>query len=418
MRILSIARPSTTPASARVQPSAGASSFIESASLPCSPKRKHNAARSCGGQRVVHVRSEELEGVEVGRVGDELGCSAHRDTASRRRWGRAAASISWRSLPRLGGRRRAHRRPRDVTRASTAQAAGAVGRWRRAATSRPAWSRRSTRWSRGARRPWSRPCGAWFASFSSMPEPRRRLARRAPACRPTGSGPTSSAARPRPGSAPRAAAAVPRPAPASVVDHEIGTRPRSRPVTNTTVHSRPLARWNVTRSTPGVAPIRRSSGAAPGRGVEPGRELGDAARRRRRPRGSRVRARAARRGAARIVGRGRCARIAGSASSGSRRVVVGGEVGEMVRERAPGRVALRLAELVEQRAHRCARREPLPVADAERDAAAGERGLEARRLRVGAEQHGHAVPRHAGGVVLPARVGDRVRLGVVVVVRR
>ena len=72
IRILSIARPSTTPASARVQPSAGASSFIESASLPCNPKRKHSAARSSAVRRVVRVRSEQFEGVEVGGVGDEL----------------------------------------------------------------------------------------------------------------------------------------------------------------------------------------------------------------------------------------------------------------------------------------------------------------------------------------------------------
>ena len=51
-----------------------------------------------------------------------------------------------------------------------------------------------------------------------------------------------------------------------VVAQEIGTRPRSNPVTNTTCHSRPLARWNVTRSTP--APFVRLATRSRGRATK------------------------------------------------------------------------------------------------------------------------------------------------------
>ena len=174
---------------------------------------------------------------------------------------------------------------------------------------------------------------------------------------------------------------------AGVDAHEMGTSPRSRPVTNTTCHSRPLARWNVTRSTP-CSPAASARVARSSHVTKPATD-------------ARVRF------CVEVVAAEVEQRVAVLARVVARRLVgVGGEVGEVVGERARGRRAFGLAQPVEQGAHRGPAREPGRAGDAERDAAACQRRLEQRRLRVGAEEHRHAVPRHATGELVPARVGD------------
>ncbi len=88
------------------------------------------------------------------------------------------------------------------------------------------------------------------------------------------------------------------------------------------------------------------------------------------------------------------------------RVGVGGEVGEVVGERTGRTLPFCLVELVEQDTHRRTGREPRRAGHPKRDAAAGERSFEQRRLRVGAEQDGNTIPGHTAGELAPARIRD------------
>ena len=138
-------------------------------------------------------------------------------------------------------------------------------------------------------------------------------------------------------------------------------------------HDRPLeALGAVERHEIDARRPRRA--VAPQRGVEPRDETGDVARA----------------AFGRDDTRGRSSSSVVAVGTDGRRpssVVVGREIGEVIARTAAGAVALGLAQPVEQRAATGARREASALGDAKRDAAPVERGLEARRLRVGAEQH-------------------------------
>ena len=159
------------------------------------------------------------------------------------------------------------------------------------------------------------------ASRSRRPLPRAVTARRGPAAaaRPTGStgvdlgeqrarlapvatappGPRDHQAIRRPRQRRRAAGAPPRPSPRRWSRCGGGPSPVSTPVTTTVLHSRPLAPWNVSSSTPPSSLAERAHRRQPDR----------AARRRRRAvarAGSRARSAATRRSAASSADRRRC----------------------------------------------------------------------------------------------------------------
>ncbi len=226
---------------------------------------------------------------------------------------------------------------------------------------------------------------------------------------------SSSSARPRATWSRRRSSATA----AGAFAQEIGTRPSSNPVTKTTRHSSPLARWKVSKSTAWPAAL-----LVPRREVEPRDEAGDAA------------------GAAfgrEIVAAESQQRVtmltqlfvrSGRPALGRRgrgRLVVGPwlrfrrdlarEIGQQLRERAAARFSLGRAQLVEQRADRRSLDESSTGGDPARDAPAGERGFEQRRLRIGAEQHSHRGPRHARRERFPASLRDCRRFRAVVGVR-
>ena len=181
------------------------------------------------------------------------------------------------------------------------------------------------------------------------------------------------------------------------VAHEIGTRPASSPVTNTTCHSRPLARWNVRRSTAATAAaaVARSRVARSSHATKPATLPGRA-----RPRGTRGRAeqRVAVLASLRVAERVEVVVSASIRRARSRRCV-GREVGERdrpklrrrratrppVRLRAARRAASRTDGPLDEPAARAGDRNGMPRR--------GQRGLEQRRLRVGPEQHADAVHR-------------------------
>ena len=203
---------------------------------------------------------------------------------------------------------------------------------------------------------------------------------------------------------------------ASDVAHEIGTMPRSRPVTNTTCPLEPLGAVERDEVDAVAAAASRAGG-----GVEPGGELGDAARAADRVEivAAELEQRVAMR--ARLVGDVAVAVGVGVASARrtSAAVGVGGEIGEVVRERAARRVALGFAELVEQRrapaaAPRSAAPSPMRNGTPRRVNAASKRD-DCAFVRNSTAMRCHGTP---SAWLVPARVGDRARLGVVVVVGR
>ena len=349
MRILSIARPSTTPASARLQPRTGASSFIESA-VASRRGRSGSATR----------RAPERSSVSYACGPRSSRASRSGASATSSRCGRIGIRPAV-----VGGEQRQRRSHRDPSRDSVVGVAPIVARGRGSASTGAAGgprsggglagdaaarvARSSARWSRGVRRPCSSPCGAWFASCSRSPshgDGSRGARRRAD----------------RPGPRPRAVQLVLGPAQRDVQQppflglRGVRRRPRDRHETALEAgheHDRPLESLGAVERDEVDAGAALGSAPPPGRGVEPGRELGDAAGAADRLEvvAAELEQRVAMR--ARVVA---TPRARSADAIGPRRpalgVVVGGEVGEVVRERPAGQLALGVAELVEHGAHR------------------------------------------------------------------